>query len=173
MKIFEGKNKNFIERLIYMRNLVYIVLLIFYSYLIFIFKPLNDYKYLLIILLSLILLIIYYTKSRTIIKKLIFEDNNDLILEGETQNNSWTKSINIKETKISIISKGSKVGICGALFYLNFKFKNENYKLNYFQNFSDDEIIKIFEEFKMMKDEKIIIDEKLVLNRIQEKINKC
>ena len=173
MKIFEGKQVNYIGRLLYLNNLVYIISMLFYSYLIFIFKPINDFKYLLIFLLSITFLFIYYIKARTIISKISFDDNSNLIIEGETLNKSWIKSIEIKKTKISIISEGSKIGICGAQFYLDFKYKKENFKLNYFQNFSDNEIIKIFEEFKMIKEEKIIVDEKLVMNRINEKIKKC
>jgi hypothetical protein len=173
MKIFEGKQVNYIGRLLFLDNLVYIISMLFYSYLIFIFKPLNDFKYLLIFLLSITFLLIYFIKVRTVISKISFDDLSNLIIEGETLNKSWIKSIEIKKTKISIISNGSKIGICGAQFYLHFKYKKENFKLNYYQNFTDIEIIKIFEEFKMIKEEKIIIDEKLVINRINEKIIKC
>ena len=172
MKIFEGKQVNYIGRLLFLDNLVYIISMLFFFYLIFIFKPINDFKYLLIFLLSITFLLIYFIKVRTVISKISFDDSN-LIIEGETLNKSWIKSIEIKKTKISIISNGSKIGICGAQFYLHFKYKKENFKLNYYQNFTDIEIIKIFEEFKMIKEEKIIIDEKLVINRINEKIIKC
>ena len=172
MKSFQGKKFSLIQRLLYVRNLIYIISLFFYSYLILIFKPVNDYKFLLIFLLSIFLLLKFYLKTRLIINKITFENNN-ILFEGDKFNTTWKKSIEITNSEIFIISEGSKTGICGAKFHLKFKNKKDNYILNYYQNFSNHELVKIFKEFKSIKEEKIIIDEKLLLNRIQEKIVKC
>ena len=173
MKTFETEYKSFYQRLFTLKTFTILTLFIFYSYLVFKFKPLTT---LYTTILELFILVIFTTyiiyESKTNIHIITF-DEEKIILEGETFNKKWEKTINIKETQIILKNIASRNGICGVVFYIKLHHSKIFYTLNKFETYSDDKIIEIFNEFKRLKEEKIIIDEKIILNRIQEKIKKC
>jgi hypothetical protein len=173
MRTFETEYKSFQQRLFNLKTFVFLALFIFYTYLIFNFKLLIPlYSIIIELLLSVFFITYIIYKSKTNIHIITF-DEKKILLEGETFNKKWKKSINILETEIILKSIGSRTGICGVIFYINFKNLKNTYTLNSFETYSDEKILEIFNEFKRLKEEKIIIDEKIILNRIQEKIEKC
>ncbi|MEN2402830.1 hypothetical protein GKZ90_0023790 [Flavobacterium sp. MC2016-06] len=172
MKVFEGEHKTFNERIFRFENLVFLIFFIFLSYLIFN----SDHTLYLAIIYEVILFIIFYVMTINHIKTnihIITFDENEIILKGERFNQEWKKTLNLKETKIKVRGSTSKYGLRFVTFHIELKNKNNNYIINSFQTFSDEQIIKIFNEFKNLKGEKIIIDEKLDIMRIQKKIEKC
>jgi len=173
MRIYETEYKSFYQRLYNFKNFGLLALFIFYTCLVYNLKPLNILYYTIVeFVLSVFFIGFIIYESKTNIHIITFEENN-IILEGETFNKKWKKSINIKETQIFLKSIGSRTGICGVIFYITLKNSKKSYTINSFQTFSEEKILEIFNEFKKLKEEKIIIDEKIILNRIQEKIEKC
>lgn len=172
MRIFETRYKSLYQRLFNIKNAIYLEFFILLAPSIYVLKPVKPYLIIFEILLLMIFIVLVINNSKTNILIITLDENN-IKLEGETFNEKWKKSINIKETEIILKGKGSKTGICGATFYIQLKNKKHNFYINRFETFSDSEIIEIFNEFKKLKKEKIIIDEKISLNRIQEKIEKC
>ncbi len=168
MKSFEGKHLNFKQRLFTKYNLAYLVIFIFYSYLCFTI----DYYFIAIESLLFIILIFLITKnSKTYIYKVLFKDEN-IIFFGERFNKEWKENIKLNEVKIVLKGKPSR-NICSREYYLCFINKNNRYQLNHLNTFSNEEILKIFNYFKEKKNEKINYDEKYLIERIQEKIDKC
>ncbi|WP_026729452.1 hypothetical protein [Flavobacterium denitrificans] len=172
MITFESEYINFNQRLFTLRNLSFFIEFIIYSSLIIFFNLSKFYTIIIELFLLAICCFIIISRSKINIDLITFQENR-IILNGETFNTKWIKSIDIKETYIQIKSIGSREGLRGAVFYLEIKNKNDNYIINAFETYSDEGIIEIFSEFKKFKDEKIIIDEKLIILRIQEKIEKC
>lgn len=172
MITFENEYKNFRQRLFSFDNFGYVAVFIFYSCLLFNLKLFNSYTIIIELILFVIFSIMIIKRSKSNID-LISIDEKNIVLNGETYNTKWKKSLNIKETYIQIQHNASRRGLCSETFYLNIKCKKDNYIINSFDTFSDEGILLIFNEFKNRKGEKIIIDEKLVLSRIQEKIEKC
>ncbi|MDQ6469622.1 hypothetical protein RB619_03120 [Flavobacterium sp. LHD-80] len=172
MTTFESEYINFNQRLFTLRNLSFLIEFLIYSSLIIFFNLSKFYTIIIELFLLAICCFIIISRSKTNVDLITFQENR-IILNGETFNTKWIKSIDIKETYIQIKSIGSRKGLRGAVFYLEIKNKNDNYIINSFETYSDEGIVEIFSEFKKFKDEKIIIDEKLIILRIQEKIEKC
>jgi hypothetical protein len=173
MITFESEYIKFQQRLLNFENLVAFGLFIFFSYIvIFRFKLYFFHTIITEFTLFTILVIIIINKSKSNIDLISFEENT-LILCGETFNKRWKKSLNLKETNIEIKSIPSRNGLQDVIFYLKIKNKNDNYIINSLNTFSDEGIIKIFNEFKKHKEEKIVFDERFAISRIQEKIEKC
>jgi hypothetical protein len=172
MKTFDAEYRSFFQCLFNIINVIYLEYFILFGSSVFILKLEKPYLIIFEIVLFVIFILLAINKSKTHINKIIFQENN-IELQGVTFNEEWKESINIKTTKIFLKSKGSKQGLCGATFFIDLKNSNNHFIINRFQTFSDQEIIEIFNELKKIKEEKIIIDEKLILNKIQEKIEKC
>ncbi|CAC9973514.1 hypothetical protein [Flavobacterium panici] len=169
---FESEYKNFNQRLFTLKNVSFLIEFFTYSCLIIFFNLSKFYTIIIGLFLLAICSFILISRSKTNIDLITFQENR-IILNGETFNTKWIKSIDIKETYIQILSIGSRQGLRGAIFYLKIKNKEDHYIINSFDTYSDEGIIQIFNEFKKFKEEKIIVDETLILLRIQEKIEKC
>lgn len=172
MKTFEAEYRSFSQRLFNIINVIYLECLLLFASSILVLKLAKPYLIMFEILLFIIFITLIINNSKTNIHRITFHENN-IELQGVTFNEEWKKSINIKGTKIFLKSKGSRQGLCGATFFIQLKNATDSFSINRFQTFSDQEIIGIFNKFKKLKEEKIIIDEKLIVNRIQEKIEKC
>ena len=172
MKIFEGKYLNFRQRLINWKNLVFLFFFFLYSFIIWNFVIIIDYAILAELFCFFGFSAFYIYRSKNNIHKISI-DKNIVILNGETFNKKWETIVEIAKIRIVLSTRASRQGICGCEFYIKLKNDNMNYCLSSFNSFSDEELISIFNEFKISKGEKIIINEKLILNRIQEKIIKC
>jgi hypothetical protein len=173
MITFESEYKNFNQRLFTIQNLAFGIEFIIYSSLIIFFNLSQLYTITIGLFLLAICGFIIINRSKSNVDLITFEENR-IIINGETFNTKWLKSLNIKETSIEIQSSGSsRQGLRAAIFYLKIKNKKDNYIINSFETYSDEGIIQIFNEFKKFKDEKIIVDERLIILRIQEKIEKC
>ncbi len=173
MRIFETEYKSFHQRLFNLKTFTFLASFIFFTYLILNFKLLTPSQSIITQSLFLLFFIVFIIfESKTNIHKITI-DEEKIILEGETFNKKWTKSIDIKETEIILKSIPSRRGICGVIFYLKLKNLKKTYIVNSFETYSDKELLEIFNEFKKLKEEKIILDERLVIYRIQEKIEKC
>lgn len=173
MITFESEYIKFRQRLLNFENFVAFGLFIFFSYIvIFRFKLYFFYAIITELALFTILVIIIINKSKSNIDLISFEENT-LILCGETFNKRWKKSLNLKETNIEIKGIPSRNGLQGVIFYLKIKNKNDNYIINSLNTFSDEGIIKIFNEFKKQKKEELAFYERFTISRIQEKIEKC
>ncbi len=173
MKIIEGKYLSYTQRLIHWRMLVCVYVFLLYSYLIFNFSLIKEFAIYIEIINFIICASVYLHKTKKNIHKIGFDKDDNIILEGETYNKIWEDLINLDQSKIFIKGKPSRTGICGVLFKIKLKNTKVNYTINLFNNFTEKEILDFFNEFKHRKKEKIILDEKLILNRIQEKIDKC
>lgn len=175
MITFKGKHKNLKARIFSAQPFAYLFVFVIYSFVISRFfedKNLKYYAYFLELALLVLCIILVINSFKSIIN-IITIDENKIILEGEDFNTKWKKSIFLKETKIETKFKSTRGGLCSTTFYLKLKNGKNSYIINSFQTFSDEQILKIFNEFKIHKGEKIIIDEKLDIMRIQEKLEKC
>lgn len=173
MRTFETEFKSFHQRLFNLKTFTFLASFIFFTYLILNLKLLTHSQSIIIqSLFSLFFIVFIIFESKTNIHKITL-NNEKTILEGETFNKKWKKSISIKETKIILKGIPSRNGICSVIFYLKFKNLKNTYTLNKFETYSDEELLEIFNEFKKLKEEKITLDERLVIYRIQEKIEKC
>lgn len=171
MITFESEYKNFNQRFFRINNLFFFIEFILFSPIIIIFNLSIFFTIIIEIFLVTICIYTIINKSKSNIHIIAFEENN-IILHGETFNKKWTKPLNIKETYIQIKCIGSRQGLRGTTFYLKLKSTKDKFLINSFETYSDEGIIKIFNEFKKLKEEKIIIDEKLIILQIQEKIEK-
>jgi hypothetical protein len=173
MITFESEYKNFNQRLFTLRNLAFLIEFSIYSSLIIFFNLSKFYTIIIGLFLLAICGFIIINKSKSNVDLITFEENR-IIINGETFNTKWLKTLNIKETSVEIQSNGpSRQGLRAAIFYLKIKNKKDSYIINSFETYSDEGIIEIFNEFKKFKNEKIIVDERLTILRIQEKIEKC
>ncbi len=175
MITFEGEYKNLKSRIFSEKPFASLFVFVIYSFVISRFfedKNLKYYAYFIEFTLLILCIILAVNSFKSIIN-LVTIDENKIILEGEDFNTKWEKSIPIKGTKIEVKCKSTRGGLCSTTFYIKLKNGKNSYIINSFQTFSDEQILKIFNEFKTYKGEKIIIDEKLDIMRIQEKIEKC
>ena len=172
MKTFEAEYKNFFQRFFNIKNAIYIEFFIIISSLLFILDLEKSHILIIIIYFFIITISLIIFRCKSDIQIITFEEKN-IILQGETFNTKWKKSMKINETKIYLKSFGSKSGICGATFQIQLKNSNEFFNINMYQTISENKLIDIFNQFKEFKSEKIIIDEKLIIISIKEKIEKC
>lgn len=171
MITFESEYKNFNQRFFRLNNLFFFIEFILLSPIIIIFNLSLFFTIIIEIFLVAICIYTIVNQNKSNIHIIALEENN-IILHGETFNTKWEKSLNINEINIEIKSNSSRQGLRGVTFYLKLKNKKDNYIINSFQTFSDQQIIKIFNEFKNKKKERIIVDERIILLQIQEKIDK-
>jgi len=173
MKIFEGNYKNFNKRILSSENIGYFLIFIFYSFVIYRLNLNKYYSVIIEIILFFIFISIAFYSNKIIFIQMISFDESTISLKGEKFNDKWQKELDIKETKIELKTISSRQGLRSVIFYIKLKNKKDNYIVNAYKTFSDQQIIEIFNEFKTNKGEKIIVDEKLIILRIQEKIKKC
>ena len=170
MKEFKGIYLNFTSRLLFRKE--YIIVFIFHTYLIFNFPLIKNYNILIEIIFFLIITKLLIFKTKSIVYKISFNENN-VILLGENFNKKWKKIISLEEIRLVLKSESSRAGLRSAIFYIQLKSGKLNHDINVFSNFKDEQIIEIFDEFKLRKVEKITLDERLIILRLKEKIIKC
>jgi hypothetical protein len=172
MITFESEYKNFNQRFLRLNNLAFFIEFILLSSIVLVFNLSFFFTIIIETFLLIICCFIIIKRSKNNIDIITFKENS-VILNGETFNKQWIKSLNIKETAIELKGIPSRAGLISVIFYIRLKNKKDYYLINSFNTFSDKQIIEIFNEFKNHKGEKIIVDEKIDLLRIQEKIEKC